>query len=106
MKRQNLISSVNCFAHFSQKEDTTKLKGEGGVTEHLVLAIYQDYKYILIPLNIRKTQNTSGFKKFHLSKQRWHSGNFSFPYNYENENWTMQDKIGKTRNVKEYDQDW
>ena len=68
------------------------------MTEHLVLAIYQDYKYILIPLNIRKTQNTSGFKKIHLSKQRWHSGNFSLPYNYENENRTMQDEIGTTSN--------
>jgi len=84
---------------FLTKRGHNKTKGGGGgVTEHLVLAIYQDYKYILIPLNIRKTQNTSGFKKFNLSKQRWHSGNFSLPYNYENENRTMQDEIGTTSN--------
>jgi hypothetical protein len=67
-------------------------------TEHLVLAIYQDYKYILIPLNIKKTQNISGYKKVHQSKQRWHSGNFSLLYNHENGNWTMQDEIGTPSN--------
>ena len=83
---------------FLTKRGHNKTKGGGGVTEHLVLAIYQDYKYILIPLNIRKTQNISGFKKIQQSKQRWHSGIFSLLYNHENENWTMQDKIGTTSN--------